>query len=226
MPAVADPAKTTEAPKSIIGASAAPEWKEYVPDAAKSADENTALKTAHDATKPAPVAEAVKAATVFEPIEFAKAVKLPDGFAPVAEQVTEFESILNNPNLSRAQLAQALVDFQAKNLSALTSGLSEKGKTDWETLQTDWRALCQKDPVIGGDKLPLAEAAIGKLLDVYGDAETRAIYDLTGAGNHPAMVKFLVKVAAKLNEAGPTPPPTAVSVDGDIASRMFTSMKK
>lgn len=220
-----NPAATTEAPKSVIGGSAAEAWVEYAPDATKTAEENAALKTAHDATKPAVEAPKPVPASEFAPIKFADAVKLPEGFTVVPEQATEFESILNDPSLSRAQLAQKLVDFQAKNLAALTTGLSEKGKTDWEGLQDNWRELCQKDPAIGGDNLPKAEAAMGRLLDTYGDRETRAIFDLTGAGNHPAMVKFLVKIAAKLNESGPTPPPNPGSTGRDAASIMFPSMK-
>jgi len=220
------PTPTPEAPKSIIGGSAAPEWKEYVPDPAKSDEENAAAKTAHDATKP-PAPEPVKppAAAELTPIDFSKDVKLPEGFTVNETQSKEFTDIVNDHSLSRAQMAQKLVDLQAKSITELTTALSEKGKTDWDKVQTDWRKQCQQDPVIGGDKLPATEAAIGRLLDTFGDREARAAFDLTGAGNHPAIVRMLTKIGAKLNEPAPPPPPNPGNTEADAARKMFPTMK-
>lgn len=218
----ATPAATTDAPKSIVGDAAAPAWAEYVPDTAKSADENAAAKTAHDATKPAPVAEA---APTFTPIDFAKDVKLPEGVVVDENVSKEFTAIVNDPKLSRAEMAQKLVDLQIKNAGDASTKLSETGKQNWETLQTDWQKLCQTDPDIGGDKLPVAEQNIGRLLDTFGTPALRAVFDLTGAGNHPEMVKFMNKVQVKLDEykePSPPPPPNAGSTDQSLAARMFS----
>lgn len=214
---------TDPAPKpSIVSAAAVPEWKEYAPDATKTAEENTALKAAHDATKPTTAPAVVPAASVLTAIDFAKDIKLPEGFVVDKPTSDEFTNIVNDHTLTRPQMAQKLVDLQTK---ALTS-LSEKGKADWETLQEDWRTKTHADPVVGGNNFAAVEANISRLLTTFGDTELRSVFDLTGAGNHPRMVKFLNAIAVKLNEPLPSPPADPSGGVKDPAAAMFPTMKK
>lgn len=198
-------------------------WAEYVPDATKTAEENIALKTAHDATKPATAAApaAAPAAAALTPVVFKDHIKLPDGATIPDEDRAAFEAILNDHTLSRAAMAQKLVDLQLKGIN----DLSERGKTRVTEMQADWINKTKSDPVIGGDKLPATLAGIGTLLDSYPkNEEVRAALDLTGAGNHPAIVGLLSWVASKINEGGPAPTPVPANPD-DAANRMFPSMK-
>lgn len=225
-PAPVPPAATTTSPApsdkpSLVGGSAPAEWKEYTPDETKTAEENAALKAEHDKSKPAPAEPKTPA---FEPVDLSK-IKLPEGFSIPEETGKELTTILNDQSLSRSELTQKLIDLQAKSVTDLTKSLSEKGKEDWDKVQEGWREQCQKDPDIGGEKLKVAEAAMGQLLDTYGTRELRAVFDLTGAGNHPEMVKFLTKIAAKLNEPAAPAPATPGSTPKDAAKIMFPSMK-
>ena len=131
------------APTSLVGTPAAPaaEWKEYVPDPAKSEADNATAKAAHDATKPAAPATAPDPKAV-APIDFSKDIKLPEGFVADEALSKEFTDVINDDKLSRAERAQKLIDLQAKAMASL----SEAGKTAWNTLQTDWQAKVQADP--------------------------------------------------------------------------------
>jgi len=178
-----------------------------VPDPAKSEADNATAKAAHDATKPAAPAAAPDPKAV-APIDFSKDIKLPEGFVADEALSKEFTDVINDDKLSRAERAQKLIDLQAKAMASL----SEAGKTAWNTLQTDWQAKVQADPDVGGAKLPSVLQNISTLLDNYGTRELREVFTLTGAGNNVEMVKFLNKIAAKLNEGGPVsgaPPNTA-----------------
>jgi len=133
----------------------------------------------------------------------------------------EFMKLINDPNLSRGQLAQRLLDMQIKTLQ----GLSEEGKASWDATQQEWAGKVQSDPTYGGDKLPKVVEEIGTLIDTFGDDELRGVFDLTGAGNHLAMVRFLHKIAVKLNEAPAPTPATPVTQAAEVANRLFPSMK-
>jgi hypothetical protein len=77
----------------------------------------------------------------------------------------------------------------------------------YEHKQNEWKAEINSDPEIGGSKWNGTKASIGRLFDSLGDAKLtdgfREAMDYTGAGNHPAVVKFLARVAQRLTEGGP-----------------------
>jgi hypothetical protein len=77
----------------------------------------------------------------------------------------------------------------------------------YETKQNEWKSQINSDPEIGGSKWNGTRASIGRLFDSLGDANLtdgfREAMDYTGAGNHPAVVKFLARVAQRLTEGGP-----------------------
>jgi hypothetical protein len=181
-----------------------------VPDPAKSEEENAAAKAAHDATKPAPATDPAANAALTAPLDF-KTLTIPEGFQVDEALAARFTEVVNDDKLSRAERAQKLIDLQAE----LMTGLSEKGKTAWDDLQQDWKTKVQSDSEIGGAKLPTVLQDIGSILDQYGTPELREVFTLTGAGNHPAMVKFLYKIAGKLKEGSPVSGAPAAQPGGD-----------
>jgi hypothetical protein len=101
---------------------------------------------------------------------------------------------------------------------------SEASSNAWTEMQNQWREEVKADPEIGGDKLQPALGRIGRLITEYGSDKLPAVFDLTGAGNNPEVIKFLDKIAAKLVEGGPVSgQPTSTKTDA--ASRLFPSMK-
>ncbi len=207
------PAPTTTPPPSLITPAQPEAWKPYEVDATKTPEENATLASAHNAKAPA---------AQFTALDFAKDIKLPEGYKMEDASRDEFMALLNDPNLTRGQFAQKVLDMQIKTLQ----GLSEEGKASWDATQQEWAGKVQSDPTYGGDKLPKVVEEIGTLIDTYGDDELRGLMDLTGAGNNLAMVRFLHKIAAKLNEAPVPTPPTPVTAQADAARLMFPSMKQ
>ena len=211
-PPPVEPPKTPDPPKT----SEKEPWKEYVDDPAKTPEQNAAAKAEHDKTKPQE-----KPA---EPKPLTKAdLVLPEGFTADDKTQDSFIEIANKYSFSK-EAVDALVKLQAD----VQKGLSEKGKSDWETTQADWKKAAETDKDIGGAKLQPALANISKLIDQYGDDEFRAVMDLTGAGNHPAFIRMLNKVASKVvQEGGPVSPgnPTVMN-ENDIAAKLYPSHSK
>ena len=128
--------------------------------------------------------------------------KVPEGFTLDTDAKAEVGATFKELNLSQAD-GQKLVDLYTKYIqeavNAPVNFYMEK--------QEQWRNEIGSDPEIGGSKLNGTKASIGKLIDSLGDAkassEFREAMDYTGAGNNPAIVRFLTRIAQKLTEGGP-----------------------
>jgi hypothetical protein len=157
-------------------------------------------------TPPAEVKpEEVKPAETPAPVEVVSADDLkefmPEGADPADPLFKEFIDLSNKSDLSPKARAQELFKLQTKVLEAI----SEKGSQDFVKMNEKWQDETRNDPEFASGKLEPALGGISKLLDKYGSPETRQAFDFTGAGNHPAIVKFLAKMAKDLNEPGPDP---------------------
>lgn len=190
------------------------DWKEYVPDATKTATENEALKTAHDATKPAekPAAPVPLATTD---------IKLPEGFEAAPEVQAKFVEILNDTKMTPAERANALVNLQAE----ATKTASERASQLWTDFNTAQQEETKADPVYGGPNLEGNLAKISTLINTHGTPELRQVMDDSGAGNSKHVVAFLTKIADLLGEGKPTP---GLPAGGELtqAQRMYPSMKQ
>lgn len=82
--------------------------------------------------------------------------------------------------------AQRIADLAAAPLKA------------WNDQQAAWQTSIKADPDIGGDKLPAALGHAAGALDAFGGAELREALNVTGAGNHPAIVRAFVSIGRAL----------------------------
>lgn len=114
---------------------------------------------------------------------------------------TEFEDFARANNLTN-EAAQTAVTLFQKQLEAQATAFAEAQTTQWKTVNETWRADLAKDPQFQGDNLKEALVTIGRSIDTYGTPEVRAALDMTGAGNNPALVRYIHKMAAALNEGG------------------------
>lgn len=124
-------------------------------------------------------------------------IKFADGTAIDPQMGQAFADVVNEFGIPRAAVSK-LLDLQQKTMLAN----SEAGSREWTKTQEEWTAATMKDPEIGGDKWPAAQTKIGSLLDQFGSPELRQAFDLTGAGNNPAVVRFMAKIANVLTESG------------------------
>lgn len=146
---------------------------------------------------------------------------IPDGISleadgkPLPEAET-FLSLINEHKVPKAA-ADAILALYPKLLEQ-TAG---QYAAQWEATQNDWQEKLRAEPEFGGAKLQTSLSAAAKILDKYGDADVREALAITGAGNHPAIFRFLSKIARDLNEAPPVSGTPATSTVRPIADRMF-----
>ena len=126
-----------------------------------------------------------------------KTLKLPEGMELAPESLEAFEPVAKELGLSQ-ESAQRLMDIHTAALKQAT----EASYRAYETMQTSWVDEIKADKEIGGDNLTPTLASISKVLTQFGDPNIKSALSLTGAGNNPAIVRTLARMAKALTEGG------------------------
>jgi hypothetical protein len=190
------PNQTPTPPTGDTPPSPAP-WVEYVPDPAKSEDENAAAKAEHDKSKPAAAPAPVPGSP--PPALAPDQITLPEGFERDDASLGKFTEIMN-AELTPQDRANQLIALQAE----VMKGVSERANQAFIDMQQQWQDEIRADPALGGEKLDPA----------------------TGAGNNPHMIRFLHGLADKQAEGKPTPGGTPTPAPQAMEQRFYPSMKQ
>jgi len=198
------PVKSDDAP--------AGEWKEYVPDASKSDEENAAAKAEHDKSKPAEADPADKV-----PEDGKYDLKMPEGVELDQALLDAVAPEFKASGLTTKQ-AQALTD----KFIAIQQERETQRATEWETTKQGWVDQAKKDPEMGGAKWDETARVASGLVKRHGNDAFREYLNSSGAGNHPEMIRFMAKVGAMMSEDTPaTAAPAGKPAPQDRASIMY-----
>jgi len=129
---------------------------------------------------------------------------IPEGVEVSEELLGGFTELMNDDKMSRAELAQGIIDLQIESTQTAMESAQEAAQTLWTDTQTEWQDAIRADPEMGGENWDKTAATIKKGMESVGATkETFAALDLTGAGNHPEIVRVLHALTKKLVEGGP-----------------------
>jgi len=124
-----------------------------------------------------------------------------EGFDAADPTLKSYVDLMNDPALTAKDRSIKLIELQKQ----VMKDLSDKSTQAFVKLNQEWEEQVRSDPEFANGKLEPALGGIAKLVTRFGDEKTKEAFDYTGAGNHPAIVKFLHKVSQVLNEPGPDP---------------------
>lgn len=173
-------------------------------------------------TPPAPPAEtSILSEAPPEVVAFdLEKVTIPEGFDKSDALFGEFANVAKEHGLPMP-VAQTLLDLAAKQSQAV----SQKLQANWDKQNADWQAEIKADKEIGGDKLDGALQTFSKVANdpELSDPKLREALAFTGAGNHPAIVRTLVRWAKMLSEGGPVKgaPANSTQVPGSLSEAMY-----
>lgn len=145
-------------------------------------------------------------------------LKFPEGMKVDDGQLKAFKDMAKDLGLDNAK-AQKLVDFY---LGGQKEQL-ERAQKSWDEERAGWMDELKQDKDFGGDKFDanviIAKKAIAKF-DVPGLKE---FLDKTGAGDHPAVVRFAFKVGRELLEdkIGVGTAPGADKSEGALLKQLY-----
>ena len=137
-----------------------------------------------------------------------EAFKLPDGMKLDEAEATKFTSILGAHKVPQ-EAAQELINLYVHDVQHLV----EVQRDMWNRTQEDWKNSVRADPELGGNRIETVLKTANSLIQQYGGSSeektklTQAL-SLTGAGNHPEIVRFLYRVGKALAEPKPVPAPS------------------
>ncbi len=141
---------------------------------------------------------------------------LPEGMQLDEAALTEASTFFKEDGLTQEK-AQKYVDLFAKQIQAGSQAQTET----FNQLMSDWREQSANDKEFGVDKyeqnVKVAQVAISK----YGTPELKQLLNDHGVGNHPEMVRFMVRVGRTLGEDVPGVTGTKTSQAQDRVSILY-----
>lgn len=135
---------------------------------------------------------------------------MPEGVEVDSALLTEATPLFKELGLTQDQ-AQKLVDFQAKQAKAG----SESQVDAFNQLMNDWQEQSKNDKEFGGDKFEENVGIARSAIDKFGTPELKQLLEEHGVGNHPEVIRFMVKVGKLTSEdvPGGTNSPTTKAQD-------------
>lgn len=124
-------------------------------------------------------------------------IKLPEGVTRSDGLVDAFLASAVELQIPKDQV-QALLD---KVAPAVNEKLAAPYKA-WNDLKDRWAGEVKADPEFGGANLVQSMTMVRDVLKQHGDPDVMAALDITGAGDHPAIVRTLYRMAKLLSEGG------------------------
>ena len=154
------------------------------PQAAKPAAAET---VAGDQQEPEAAAEAKAAA---DPVKYE--FRSPEGKQFDAEVMTAYSEVARELNLSQ-EAAQRVLD-------AMAPKMAERQMAQIEAIRTGWAESSKGDKEFGGEKLSENLSVAKKALDAFGTTELRTLLNESGLGNHPEVIRFMVRAGKAISE--------------------------
>ena len=158
-------------------------------------EEKTLASSAKDESKPDEGGEPSKDENKGEVPE-AYDLKVAEGMELDQAMLEAFTPVFKELGITQEQ-AQKLTDTYAPLVEAQGESIKQASLKAYEETIEGWKSETLKELGIESKK---ALAYVAKVRDKFGDEQLSEILDETGVGNHPAMVRFLVKAGKAISE--------------------------
>lgn len=145
---------------------------------------------------------------------------MPEGITVDEALLSEVSPIFKELNLTQDQ-AQKLVDFQARQVQAS----SQKQVDAFNQLVNDWLDQSRNDKEFGGDKFEQNVSIARSAIDKFGTPGLKQLLEEHGVGNHPELVRFMIKVGKLTVEDVPGGITTPTSKAQDRVSLLYPNDK-
>jgi hypothetical protein len=139
--------------------------------------------------------------------------KAVEGAEVSTDTLADFSEVAKELNLPQ--------DAAQKILDKMAPALARRQAEAIEGVKTQWAESARTDKEFGGDKLGENLAVAKKALDSFGSPELRTLLNESGLGNHPEVIRFMVRAGKAISEDGLVQGTRSVAAQGDPAKRLF-----
>lgn len=125
-------------------------------------------------------------------------LKIPEGSPVDQARVEKISAFAKEKGLSNEQ-AQMIVERES---DAVTEVLKNQD-AQYQQTKASWREASLKDPEIAGDEAKLKESVmlVDAVMNKYGSQALRDALNATGLGNHPELMRLVVKIGREMGPA-------------------------
>jgi len=141
---------------------------------------------------------------------------MPEGIELDETALSEATPLFKELGLNQEQ-AQKLIDVYAAQIQAG----SQKQIDNFNQLKSDWREQAKRDNEYGGDKFEENVKTARHAISKFGTPELKQLLNDYGVGNHPEIIRFMVRVGKTLNEDVPGSSGSAASTVKDRVSILY-----
>lgn len=160
--------------------------------------------------------DSIKGDVVPEKYDF----KLPEGITADAAMLTEFEGVAKELKLGQ-EGAQKLVDIYTKAMD----GAVKANAAAYDKVVTGWLDAAKADKEFGGAAFDANIGLARKAIDKFGGPGFINMLNETGAGNHPEVIRLLVKVGKTISEDGINPGGSpSGTTEKTVAQRLYPNL--
>lgn len=114
-----------------------------------------------------------------------------------SDTLSSFKSLAKEANMTQ-ETAQKFVSLAAK----MQAGNVAQLQSHVDTLATEWAGQAQADAEIGGAKFKENLGIAKQALDTFGTPELKALFNESRLGNHPEVVRMLVRAGKAISQDG------------------------
>lgn len=143
---------------------------------------------------------------------------MPEGVTVDSALLEQATPIFKELGLTQEQ-AQKLVDIQAEQVQA-----GSQGQVDaFNQMMTDWQTQSKNDSEFGGDKFEENVGIARAAIDKFGTPELKELLESHGVGNHPEMIRFMIRVGKLTTEDVPGGSTAPANAEQDRVSILYPS---
>lgn len=149
-----------------------------------------------------------------------------DGFSHLNKMLGEFEIKTGASHEEVQSFGQNLVDRHVAHLQDTIKKVSDAWTQNWEDQKKNWFESFKSDPEIGGNRMDTSLSAARQFIRTHGGTpqqqqEFRELMNVSGVGNHPAIIRMLAKASSAMSEGRPLPASSPVSEKKGRAATLY-----
>jgi hypothetical protein len=149
-------------------------------------------------------------------------LKLPEGSLLDASAIERTVAFAKEQGLS-PKAAQAMLDRE----SNLLSSNAERQRTEWDKATNGWMDASKSDKEFGGEAFPKNAELAKRVITRFGTPELMKGLTETGFGNHPELVRLMVRIGKEMDDDQLVMPGSqAAAAPKDIADVFYGSTEK
>lgn len=183
-----------------------------------------------DEVKPDPASPEAKAAAEAASAALLASydIKLPETVQVDPASMAQFKEVAASLGLDNAS-AQKVMDILPAVLAKQVEAITAANQQAYNETQTKWVAEANALPEFQGEARSNTLAILGRAMDEFGSPEAREFLNVTGAGNNPHVIKYILSMANALMEGSPSTqggPTSQAKSNRSLGQRLYPDLQQ